>query len=234
MLRCLASSSTLDTLVPAVYDDVPTDRHVWARLTLQAHLIKLARESKVERARRASGGSQADDGAPGGIAARGERAARARVGAQGHHARARARRALGAHRRERLGQDPAPQADRRRRVADSHGPRKHASIGSGGARPISSRPKSRIAYLGGELQDKYARYGWDLERPRSGRDRAAPDRLAASAGQRRRAAAGRRDARRVRPHASRATQVLDALVRAEAARAAGACARAGARLAAAR
>jgi glyoxylase-like metal-dependent hydrolase (beta-lactamase superfamily II) len=47
VLRCLASASTLDTLVPAVYDDVSPDRHVWARLTLQAHLIKLARESKV-------------------------------------------------------------------------------------------------------------------------------------------------------------------------------------------
>jgi glyoxylase-like metal-dependent hydrolase (beta-lactamase superfamily II) len=47
VLRCLASPSTLDTLVPAVYDDVPAERHGWARLTLQAHLIKLARESKV-------------------------------------------------------------------------------------------------------------------------------------------------------------------------------------------
>jgi len=47
VLRCLASASTLDTLVPAVYDDVPAERHGWARLTLQAHLIKLARESKV-------------------------------------------------------------------------------------------------------------------------------------------------------------------------------------------
>jgi glyoxylase-like metal-dependent hydrolase (beta-lactamase superfamily II) len=47
VLRCLASASTLDTLVPAVYDDVSAERHGWARLTLQAHLIKLARESKV-------------------------------------------------------------------------------------------------------------------------------------------------------------------------------------------
>ena len=47
VLRCLASAKTLDALVPAVYDDVPAERHGWARLTLQAHLIKLARESKV-------------------------------------------------------------------------------------------------------------------------------------------------------------------------------------------
>ena len=47
VLRCLASAATLDNLVPAVYDDVPAERHGWARLTLQAHLIKLARESKV-------------------------------------------------------------------------------------------------------------------------------------------------------------------------------------------
>ncbi len=47
VLRGLASPSTLDALVPAVYDDVPAERHGWARLTLQAHLIKLAREAKV-------------------------------------------------------------------------------------------------------------------------------------------------------------------------------------------
>jgi glyoxylase-like metal-dependent hydrolase (beta-lactamase superfamily II) len=37
----------LDALTPAVYDDVPADRHVWARLTLEAHLIKLRREGRV-------------------------------------------------------------------------------------------------------------------------------------------------------------------------------------------
>jgi glyoxylase-like metal-dependent hydrolase (beta-lactamase superfamily II) len=37
----------LDALIPAVYDDVPADRHAWARLTLQAHLIKLAQERRV-------------------------------------------------------------------------------------------------------------------------------------------------------------------------------------------
>jgi glyoxylase-like metal-dependent hydrolase (beta-lactamase superfamily II) len=49
VLRCLASTSgsTLDDLLATVYDDVPAERHGWARLTLQAHLIKLARESKV-------------------------------------------------------------------------------------------------------------------------------------------------------------------------------------------
>ena len=39
--------ATLDQLVPVVYDDVAADRHVWARLTLEAHLIKLARESRA-------------------------------------------------------------------------------------------------------------------------------------------------------------------------------------------
>ena len=37
-------AATLDGLTPAVYDDVPAERHPWARLTLEAHLIKLARE----------------------------------------------------------------------------------------------------------------------------------------------------------------------------------------------
>jgi hypothetical protein len=30
-----------------VYDDVPVDRHQWARLTLQAHVIKLAQQGRV-------------------------------------------------------------------------------------------------------------------------------------------------------------------------------------------
>ena len=40
-------AGNLDDLVPLVYDDVPVDRHQWARLTLQAHLIKLAQERRV-------------------------------------------------------------------------------------------------------------------------------------------------------------------------------------------
>jgi len=47
VLDRLTEPSTLDTLTPAVYDDVPKDRHPWARLTLEAHLIKLGREGKV-------------------------------------------------------------------------------------------------------------------------------------------------------------------------------------------
>jgi hypothetical protein len=39
--------ATLDELVAVVYDDVAADRHVLARLTLQAHLIKLAREQRA-------------------------------------------------------------------------------------------------------------------------------------------------------------------------------------------
>ncbi len=41
------TAASLDTLIPVVYDDVPADRHVWARLTLQAHLIKLAGEGRI-------------------------------------------------------------------------------------------------------------------------------------------------------------------------------------------
>ena len=49
VLRSLAKlrEANLDTLTPVVYDDVPADRHQWARLTLEAHLIKLAREARV-------------------------------------------------------------------------------------------------------------------------------------------------------------------------------------------
>ena len=47
VLRTLSrlGEATLDELTPAVYDDVAVERHRWARLTLEAHLIKLARES---------------------------------------------------------------------------------------------------------------------------------------------------------------------------------------------
>jgi glyoxylase-like metal-dependent hydrolase (beta-lactamase superfamily II) len=38
---------TLEALVPRVYDDVPEERHAWAKLTLQAHLIKLLREGRI-------------------------------------------------------------------------------------------------------------------------------------------------------------------------------------------
>jgi glyoxylase-like metal-dependent hydrolase (beta-lactamase superfamily II) len=38
---------TIDRLTPAVYDDVPADRHSWAKLTLEAHLIKLVRDGRV-------------------------------------------------------------------------------------------------------------------------------------------------------------------------------------------
>src|SRR5450432_2177053 len=45
-LRRLAAA-TLDELTRAVYDDVAVERHRWARLTLEAHLIKLAREGRA-------------------------------------------------------------------------------------------------------------------------------------------------------------------------------------------
>jgi len=51
VLRSLHSlnAATLDQLTPVVYDDVPADRHRWARLTLEAHLIKLARENRANQ-----------------------------------------------------------------------------------------------------------------------------------------------------------------------------------------
>jgi glyoxylase-like metal-dependent hydrolase (beta-lactamase superfamily II) len=42
-----ALQADLNTLTPVVYDDVSADRHQWARLTLEAHLIKLLREVRV-------------------------------------------------------------------------------------------------------------------------------------------------------------------------------------------
>jgi glyoxylase-like metal-dependent hydrolase (beta-lactamase superfamily II) len=49
VLRSMATlgAATLDQLTPPVYDDVPPERHSWARLTLEAHLIKLARDGRV-------------------------------------------------------------------------------------------------------------------------------------------------------------------------------------------
>ena len=49
VLRSLraVNSASIDTLTPLVYDDVPADRHPWARLTLEAHLIKLVRDGRV-------------------------------------------------------------------------------------------------------------------------------------------------------------------------------------------
>ncbi|MDB6086716.1 MAG: putative beta-lactamase family protein [Gammaproteobacteria bacterium] len=40
-------AASLDGLTAAVYDDVPAERHRWAKLTLEAHLIKLARDGRV-------------------------------------------------------------------------------------------------------------------------------------------------------------------------------------------
>jgi glyoxylase-like metal-dependent hydrolase (beta-lactamase superfamily II) len=49
VLRSLAKlhEASIAALTPLVYDDVPADRHEWARLTLEAHLIKLLREGRV-------------------------------------------------------------------------------------------------------------------------------------------------------------------------------------------
>lgn len=40
-------AADLERLTPAVYDDVAADRHRWAKLTLEAHLIKLERDGRV-------------------------------------------------------------------------------------------------------------------------------------------------------------------------------------------
>jgi glyoxylase-like metal-dependent hydrolase (beta-lactamase superfamily II) len=45
-LRRLAAAS-IEELTAVVYDDVAVERHRWARLTLEAHLIKLAREGRA-------------------------------------------------------------------------------------------------------------------------------------------------------------------------------------------
>jgi glyoxylase-like metal-dependent hydrolase (beta-lactamase superfamily II) len=45
-LRQLTQAS-IETLTAVVYDDVAAERHQWARLTLEAHLLKLARDGLV-------------------------------------------------------------------------------------------------------------------------------------------------------------------------------------------
>jgi glyoxylase-like metal-dependent hydrolase (beta-lactamase superfamily II) len=47
VLRSIGAGATLDELIPRVYDDVPVERHEWAKLTLRAHLIKLEREGRI-------------------------------------------------------------------------------------------------------------------------------------------------------------------------------------------
>jgi glyoxylase-like metal-dependent hydrolase (beta-lactamase superfamily II) len=44
-----AGAASIEELTPRVYDDVPKDRHRWAQLTLEAHLLKLLRDQKVTR-----------------------------------------------------------------------------------------------------------------------------------------------------------------------------------------
>jgi glyoxylase-like metal-dependent hydrolase (beta-lactamase superfamily II) len=47
VLSSIGEGATLDELTPKVYDDVPVERHEWAKLTLRAHLIKLEREGRI-------------------------------------------------------------------------------------------------------------------------------------------------------------------------------------------
>ncbi len=70
---------------------------------------------------------------------------------------------------------------------------------SSGRRPAELiEAKRRIAYVGAEQQDKYARYGWNLRVRRFGCDRAAPHRSAAVAGHAGAGGAGGRDVARLR------------------------------------
>jgi hypothetical protein len=41
------TAASIEALTPIVYDDVPVERHQWARLTLEAHLLKLARDGRI-------------------------------------------------------------------------------------------------------------------------------------------------------------------------------------------
>jgi glyoxylase-like metal-dependent hydrolase (beta-lactamase superfamily II) len=45
-----AGCAGIDELLAVVYDDVPAERHAFARLSLEAHLIKLMQEGRCERA----------------------------------------------------------------------------------------------------------------------------------------------------------------------------------------
>ncbi len=62
------------------------ERHRWARLTLEAHLIKLAREGRVGEHDGVWRTSVADESSAERVAARGERAARRQMGVARHHA----------------------------------------------------------------------------------------------------------------------------------------------------
>ena len=47
LAKLAPGAATIEALTAAVYDDVTVDRHSWAKLTLEAHLIKLGREGRV-------------------------------------------------------------------------------------------------------------------------------------------------------------------------------------------
>ena len=148
-----------------VYDDVPADRHQWARLTLEAHLIKLVRDGRVASATE-SGSPAAHEGATGGIAAR---ASSVRRGDK-WVLRDITWRLRPGERWALLGDNGAGKTQLLKLLSGDIWPTPArvatgglgASFGSGGAASICSTPKTRMAYIGGERQDKYARYGWNL------------------------------------------------------------------------
>ena len=234
VLERLSAPATLDALTPAVYDDVPTDRHPWARLTLEAHLIKLGAKGKP-RQRTVSGGASRE-GAPLRVSLHAVSVRRGKqVGAPGYLARARG----AAERWALVGENGAGKTQllkllAGRCLADPHRPRSTASTARAAAKSDLIEAKRRIAYLGGELQDKYARYGWNLSVRDLVATGLAPHGSAARAGHARPSAG--RSRRRCRPAVCRARRrtILVAVVRTEAARVARARAVPGSRLAAAR
>ncbi len=147
-----------------VYDDVPADRHQWARLTLEAHLIKLARDGRVTRTQR-------------NLAAQPRMKARLAISLHAVSVRRGGKWVLdditwrlrpgerwALARREWRRQDAIAQIAERRGLADSHA----GSNADGRSFRLAGRSvdlidaKRRIAYIGAERQDKYARYGWNL------------------------------------------------------------------------
>ena len=218
---------------------MPADRHPWARLTLEAHLIKLAREGRVGE-RNGIWRLSAHEGARWRSSLRAvERAARRQW--------VLARRHLAARARASAGRCWATTAPARRSCSSClsgdvwptptrlAGADRAAAIGWAAPRLDLIDAKARIAYLGGERQDKYARYGWNLRVRDLVATGLASHRFAARAG----------DARR-KPRGSRATlracgleplaapRIPVPVLRREAPRAAGARAGAGPGLAAAR
>ena len=142
-----------------------------------------------------------------------------RVGAQEHIARTQGRRALGAHRLERIGEDAAPQTDCGGRVADTHRPRE-ARLSRGRARHFSG-PGEAADRLSRQRAAGQIRALWlESEPARAARHGLAPHGSAARAGRPGRAPENRRDALGVRAHGARRSTLCVAVLWTETDRAA--------------